>query len=68
MSHQSKRLQDLPVQPVAIVPAAGTDAVGGYSLPEVNDEVLVAFTAGETGRTYIIGGLWKSADAPSAIR
>lgn len=37
---------------------------GIYFLPEVNDEVLVAFEAGDFNRPYIIGGLYNGKDQP----
>ncbi|HAA32044.1 MAG TPA: type IV secretion protein Rhs, partial [Cyanobacteria bacterium UBA8553] len=33
-------------------------------LPEVNDEVLVAFEHGDIHRPYVIGGVWNGTDAP----
>lgn len=33
-------------------------------LPEVNDEVLVAFEHGDIHRPYVIGGVWNGRDAP----
>jgi phage protein D len=35
-------------------------------LPEVNDEVLVAFEHGDIHRPYVIGGVWNGTDAPPA--
>ncbi len=35
-------------------------------LPEVNDEVLVAFEHGNIHRPYVIGGVWNGKDAPPA--
>jgi len=37
---------------------------GGYFLPEVGDEVLVAFDHGDINHPYVIGALWNSNDAP----
>lgn len=37
---------------------------GIYFLPEVNDEVLIAFEHGDFNRPYIIGGLFNGKDAP----
>lgn len=37
---------------------------GIYDLPEVNDEVLVAFEYGDFNRPYVIGGLWNKKDKP----
>lgn len=42
---------------------AGNNA-GLYWLPEVNDEVLVAFEHGSFDHPYIIGSLWNGKDAP----
>jgi uncharacterized protein involved in type VI secretion and phage assembly len=44
-------------------PAAG-DGRGFYWLPQVNDEVLVAFERGEAHRPYVIGSLWNGKDKP----
>lgn len=35
-------------------------------LPEINDEVLVAFEHGDIHRPYVIGGVWNGKDAPPA--
>ena len=46
--------------------AGNTSAAEGfYSLPEVDDEVIVAFDQGDIRYPYIIGGLWNSKDQPS---
>ncbi len=37
---------------------------GFYFLPEVNDEVLVAFEHGDINFPYIIGSLWNKMDPP----
>ncbi len=45
----------------------GTGAGSGRGfdcLPEVNDEVLVAFEHGDIHRPYVIGGVWNGKDAP----
>jgi uncharacterized protein involved in type VI secretion and phage assembly len=46
-------------------PAAGAGR-GFYWLPQVNDEVLVAFERGEAHRPYVIGSLWNGMDKPMA--
>ncbi|HVA91726.1 MAG TPA: VgrG-related protein [Chloroflexota bacterium] len=46
-----------------VVPGGGATR-GMYYLPEVNDEVLVAFEQGDINRPYILGGLWNGTDAP----
>jgi uncharacterized protein involved in type VI secretion and phage assembly len=42
---------------------AGPDS-GAMWLPEVADEVLVAFEQGDVGRPYVVGGLWNGKDKP----
>jgi uncharacterized protein involved in type VI secretion and phage assembly len=42
---------------------AGNDR-GSWFLPDVGDEVLVAFEQGDPSRPYILGGLWNGRDAP----
>lgn len=37
---------------------------GVYFLPEVGDEVLVAFEQGDRNRPYVIGALWNGQDKP----
>lgn len=42
-------------------PMAGPDR-GAYFLPEVDDEVLVAFEHGQVDHPYVIGSLWNGKD------
>lgn len=44
-------------------PMAGPDR-GFYFLPEIDDEVLVAFEQGDIRRPYLIGSLWNGKDKP----
>lgn len=44
-------------------PIAGPER-GFYWIPEVQDEVLVAFERGESSRAYVIGCLWSGKDKP----
>jgi phage protein D len=44
-------------------PMAGPDR-GFYFLPEINDEVLVAFEHGDIRRPYLLGALWNGKDHP----
>jgi len=37
---------------------------GSWFVPDVNDEVLVAFEAGDPRRPYVLGSLWNGQDAP----
>jgi phage baseplate assembly protein V len=46
-----------------VTPMAGASR-GVYFLPEVNDEVLVAFEHGDPGTPYVLGGLWNGKDKP----
>src|SRR5689334_2824184 len=47
------------------VPMAGHQR-GFYFLPEVDDEVLVAFEHGSADYPYILGALWNGKDEPPA--
>lgn len=42
---------------------AGNDR-GAFFLPEVGDEVLVAFEHGDFAHPYVLGALWNGQDAP----
>jgi uncharacterized protein involved in type VI secretion and phage assembly len=46
-------------------PMAGNDR-GAYFLPEVEDEVLVAFEHGDPRFPYVVGALWNGKDVPPA--
>ena len=46
-----------------VAPMAGKDR-GFYFLPEVDDEVLVAFEHGSPDRPYVLGALWNGKDKP----
>lgn len=49
----------------ARVVAIGAGNQRGFDcLPEINDEVLVAFEHGDIHRPYIIGAVWNGKDAP----
>lgn len=37
---------------------------GTWFVPDVGDEVLVSFEAGDPRRPYVVGGLWNGNDAP----
>lgn len=45
-----------------VTPGAGKDR-GWFSLPEVDDEVLVMFEHGDIARPVVIGALWNGKDA-----
>jgi uncharacterized protein involved in type VI secretion and phage assembly len=42
---------------------AGKDR-GSWFMPEVGDELLVAFEHGDPARPYVLGGLWNGSDTP----
>ena len=46
-----------------VTPMAGNDR-GLYLLPEVDDEVLVAFAHGRVELPYVLGALWNGKDKP----
>jgi uncharacterized protein involved in type VI secretion and phage assembly len=45
------------------VPSAGQNR-GTYFIPQVGDEVLVAFNHGDVREPYVIGSLWNGRDRP----
>lgn len=49
-----------------LTPMAGKER-GIYFLPEVDDEVLVAFDRGDISSPYILGGLWNGEDKPPEL-
>ncbi|MBE9060436.1 VgrG-related protein, partial [cf. Phormidesmis sp. LEGE 11477] len=52
----------------ARVVGAGAGAGRGFDcLPEIDDEVLVAFEHGDIHRPYILGGVWNGKDAPPEV-
>ena len=46
-----------------VAPMAGKER-GFFCLPEIDDEVLVAFEHGDVNRPYIVGALWSKRDQP----
>jgi uncharacterized protein involved in type VI secretion and phage assembly len=60
------RIPSLP----ALEPWARLSAVGGGSsrgflwVPQINDEVLVAFNQNDQRDAYVLGGLWNALDRP----
>lgn len=47
-----------------VVAIGAGDQRGFDCLPEINDEVLVAFEHGDIHRPYVIGGVWNGQDRP----
>ncbi|MCL4298051.1 MAG: VgrG-related protein [Anaerolineae bacterium] len=58
-------LDDLDESPWVRIaaPMAGQNR-GFYYLPEINDEVLIAFEQGDVHRPYMLGMLWNGSDKP----
>jgi phage baseplate assembly protein V len=42
------------------------DSQGSYFIPQVGDEVLVAFNQGDVREPFVIGSLWNGKDQPPA--
>lgn len=40
---------------------------GTYFIPQIGDEVLVAFNHGDVREPYVLGGTWNSIDRPPAL-
>jgi phage protein D/phage baseplate assembly protein gpV len=52
----------------ARVVSVGAGATRGFDcLPEIDDEVLVAFEHGDIHRPYVLGGVWNGTDAPPTV-
>jgi len=47
-------------------PMAGSSR-GMYFVPQIGDEVLVAFNQGDIREPYVIGSLWSTTDRPPAL-
>ncbi len=52
---------------VRIATMMGGPGRGSYFVPEVGDEVLVAFHLGEVRRPYVIGTLWNNQQTPPPV-
>jgi phage protein D len=57
-------LTDLESDWCRLVSPMTGDGRGFFFLPEIEDEVLVAFDASMGGRPFVIGSLWNGKDAP----
>jgi uncharacterized protein involved in type VI secretion and phage assembly len=52
-------------EPWARLPAVGGGSGRGFCwIPQVDDEVLVAFSHNDPGGAYVLGGLWSTKDRP----
>jgi uncharacterized protein involved in type VI secretion and phage assembly len=53
------------MEPWARVPSIGGGSSRGFLwIPQVNDEVLVAFAQNDESAAYVLGGLWSTGDRP----
>ncbi len=48
------------------LPMAGM-SYGAYFIPQVGDEVLVAFNHGDISEPYVVGSLWSDKNVPPAV-
>ncbi|HEX3549448.1 MAG TPA: phage baseplate assembly protein V [Candidatus Elarobacter sp.] len=55
--------QDGPVWARVAVPFAGGSR-GAFFIPDVGDEVLVVYIAGDPRYPVVVGGMWNGADSP----
>jgi uncharacterized protein involved in type VI secretion and phage assembly len=62
------RIPSIPdLQPWARVPAVGAGSSRGFLwIPQIDDEVLVAFAMNDVRSAYVLGGLWSSMARPPA--
>lgn len=60
------RIPSIPaMEPWARVPALGGGSGRGFVwIPQIDDEVLVAFAQNDASAAYVLGGLWSTADRP----
>jgi phage baseplate assembly protein gpV len=49
-----------------VTPSAGT-LRGIYFIPQIGDEVIVAFNHGDVADAYVLGSLWNTIDRPPAL-
>jgi uncharacterized protein involved in type VI secretion and phage assembly len=67
LSYDGPGEQDGPIWARVAVPFAGADR-GAFMIPDVGDEVLVAFVNGDPRLPVVVGGLWNgSAAAPETL-
>lgn len=53
---------------VRVATMMGGKDMGSYVIPEVGDEVLVAFHLGEVRTPYVIGSLWSKKNPPPSVK
>jgi len=57
--------QDAPLWARVVAPFAGKDR-GAFFMPDVDDEVVVLFTSGDTRFPLVLGGVWNGASTSPA--
>lgn len=60
------RIPSMPsMEPWARLPSIGAGSGRGFIwIPQINDEVLVAFAQNDSSGAYVLGGLWSTTDRP----
>lgn len=60
------RIPSIPaMEPWARMPSVGGGSGRGFLwIPQINDEVLVAFAQNDASAAFVLGGLWSTADRP----
>jgi uncharacterized protein involved in type VI secretion and phage assembly len=60
------RIPSIPaMEPWARMPSMGGGSGRGFVwIPQINDEVLVAFAQNDASAAFVLGGLWSTADRP----
>ena len=60
------RIPSIPaMEPWARVPSLGGGSGRGFVwIPQIDDEVLVAFAQNDPSAAYVLGGLWSTSDRP----
>lgn len=59
---------DFETQWAAVAQIYAGDGFGAYWIPEIEDQVLVAFLAGELRRPIVVGALYSEGETPHAAR
>lgn len=59
---------DFETQWAAVAQIYAGDGFGAYWIPELEDQVLVAFLAGELRRPIVVGSLYSEGETPHAAR
>ncbi|MEM7154112.1 MAG: phage baseplate assembly protein V [Myxococcota bacterium] len=63
LTHDGSATQNAPIDARLCVPFAGGDR-GAFMVPDVGDEVLVAFVGGDPRQAVVVGGMWNGQNTP----